>query len=99
MMTPVLVDKGDDPAQYQTAVCFHPGKEPFLILDRKDNGDCVYLDEHGCTIHDRAPFICRDFDCRQLFKQSDRAGRRLAVKRGEVDKRLFDRGRELLEEG
>lgn len=96
LMTPILPEKGDNPAHYQTAICLTPGKPPYLILDRNPNGDCVYLGQDGCTIHDRAPWTCRTFDCRQLFLNSDRAGRRLAVKRGEVDKRIFDRGRELL---
>jgi len=97
LMTPIRPDKGDDPAQYQTAICLQIGKDPFLILDRKDNGDCVYLGEHGCTIWDRAPVVCREFDCRNTYKNSDRAGRRLAIKRGTMSKEIFDRGRELLE--
>jgi len=96
MMTPIRVDRGDDPAAYRTAVCHTPGKAPYLILDRLPNGDCFYLGEHGCTIHDRAPYECRMYDCRRMFMQSDRAGRRLAVKRGEVDAGIFKRGRELL---
>jgi Fe-S-cluster containining protein len=94
MMTPILPD--DDAASYQTAMCYSPGKAPYLILDRRANGDCVYLGEAGCTIHGRAPRACQDYDCRKLFLNSDRAGRRLAIKRGEVDARIFKRGRELL---
>jgi uncharacterized protein len=37
------------------------------MLQHKPNGDCVYLDDYGCTIHDRAPQACRDFDCRKWF--------------------------------
>lgn len=96
LMTPILPDKGDDPAQYQTAMCHTPGKAPYMILDRHANGDCVYLGADGCTIWDRAPFVCRDFDCRNTFKNSDRAGRRLAIKNGDMSKEIFDRGRELL---
>jgi len=34
-------------------------------LRRLPNGDCVYLDRvSGCTIYDRRPQVCRDFDCR-----------------------------------
>lgn len=99
LMTPILPEKGDDPTQYQTATCHTPGKAPYLILDRKDNGDCFYLGENGCTIWDRAPFACREFDCRNTFKNSDRAGRRLAIKRGDMSKEIFERGRELIEAG
>jgi hypothetical protein len=35
-------------------------------LDRKQNGECVYLAPAGCGIHDRAPTVCRAFDCRVL---------------------------------
>jgi len=94
-MTPIRTDMGDDPSSYQTAMCLTTGKTPYMILDRKDNGDCVYLDAHGCTIWDRAPYECRKYDCRRIFKYSDRAGRKLAVKRGLMPKAIFDRGREL----
>lgn len=98
-MVPVQPEKGDDPSSYQTATCLTPGKAPYLILDRHANGNCVYLGENGCTIHDRAPFACREFDCREMFKNSDRVGRRIAIKQDSANKALFDRGRELIETG
>lgn len=98
-MVPLHPERGDNPAEYDTAMCYTPGKEPYLILNRKDNGDCVYLDANGCTIHDRAPWVCRTFDCRELFKASDRIGRRRAIKNRDVTKEIFDRGRELLNVG
>ena len=97
-MTPLRPEMGDDPSQYQTAMCHTPGKAPYLILDRHANGDCVYLGPHGCTIWDNAPVVCREFDCRNTFKNSDRVGRKLAIKRGDMSKEIFDRGRELLKE-
>ena len=30
---------------------------------------CVYLGDAGCTIHERAPYVCRKFDCRVRFLQ------------------------------
>lgn len=97
LMTPILPEKGDNPKDYQTAICISPGKAPYMILDRRDNGDCIYLGHDGCTIHDHAPWTCRTFDCRDLFRNSDRPGRKLAVKRGEVAPGIFERGRELIE--
>lgn len=97
MMTPLRPEMGDDVSSYQTATCYHPGKPPMLILDRLPNGDCFYLGAGGCTIHDRAPYECRKYDCRQMFLNSDRPGRKLAVKEGRVPKGIFERGRELLE--
>jgi hypothetical protein len=65
-------------------------------LKRRPNGDCIYLTANGCSIHGRAPHVCQRFDCRELFRKSDRAGRREAVKSGKLPKALFDKGREML---
>jgi hypothetical protein len=54
--------------------------ETFHMLKHKDNGDCFYLDKNGCTIHDRAPSVCRQFDCRQYFLSMTRAARRAMEK-------------------
>ena len=37
-----------------------------LMLDHKDNGDCVYLGDAGCMIHDHKPRMCREMDCRNI---------------------------------
>jgi len=39
-------------------------------LDRKDNGECIYLTDDGCSIHGSQPGICKRFDCRELFKST-----------------------------
>jgi Fe-S-cluster containining protein len=50
----------DDPAQYRTTE-----SRGALVLDRRADGACWYLDENDrCTIHDRAPMMCRTYDCR-----------------------------------
>jgi len=55
---------GDDETDYITEE--YRGKR---VLAHKENGDCVYLDRKtGCTIHDRAPVRCKQFDCRDLLK-------------------------------
>lgn len=38
------------------------------MLAHKANGECVYLGKKGCTIHDRAPIVCKAFDCRRWLK-------------------------------
>ena len=91
----------DEYAQYQWGWCMRTGQDgkqhPIgRVLNRKPNGDCIYLNEYGCSIHDRAPKVCREFDCRTLFLQSDRNGRRLAIKNGEIKRELFDKGREMV---
>jgi hypothetical protein len=36
-----------------------------IILRRRANGHCVYLNKNGCSIeHSKKPAICRSFDCR-----------------------------------
>lgn len=79
-------EDGDNPAEYLTQRVLHPlTGRPGLALKQKPNGDCMYLGISGCTIHDRAPAICREFDCR-LFVASfgGRPGIRRAIKAGWV---------------
>jgi hypothetical protein len=84
--------------QYQWAwVRTRAGEILGRALQRKPNGDCVYLGDRGCTIHDRAPHVCKRFDCRELFLKSDRVGRRRAIKSGKLPKALFEKGREMAE--
>lgn len=33
----------------------------------KVNGDCIYVTDKGCSIHTRAPRVCRHYDCRGHF--------------------------------
>ena len=56
----------DDPSQYETEPHDrYPGQ---LMLAHKANGDCVYLGESGCAIHDRSPLMCREMDCRNVAR-------------------------------
>lgn len=55
-------------------------------LDQTEEGHCVYLGEHGCTIHAtqprdleaklpaQPPRICRDFDCRSIILKFNNRG-------------------------
>jgi len=83
-------------ASYEWGWVHHAGQTR-RALKRKPNGDCVYLGDSGCTIHEKAPKICREFDCRWLYRNSNRAGRREAAKAGTVSKPIWERGRELVE--
>ena len=67
------------------------------VLDHKPNGDCVYLGATGCTIHDRAPVVCREFDCRLVFKALTRNQRREWVKNGAIKQSVFDAARKRLD--
>jgi hypothetical protein len=59
-------EHGDDVEAYRTVPTLMADGGPRLMLARKEDGGCVYLGEAGCTIHDRAPWVCRRFDCRKL---------------------------------
>jgi len=83
---------GDDPETYKCHGELVGGRIIFF-LDRKFNGECVYLDEHGCTIHDRAPAVCKEFDCRLFFRATSRPERRRLIKEGLVTKAVFEAGR------
>lgn len=64
----LMPEHGDDPTQYVTEPSRHPlsGVEGVMIA-HKENGDCYYLGETGCTIYDKRPACCRAYDCRKNF--------------------------------
>lgn len=77
----------DDPAQYQTVPHEHfPGE---LMLDHKENGECVYLENSGCGIHGSAPTMCQEMDCRNLAKSIKKRD----LKRYNLPVRVWNRGR------
>lgn len=89
---------GDVIASYDAERTIHPlSGRPAWQLKKKPNGECVYLGEDGCTIHTRAPAICREFDCRRLYLKFSRAERKLLVRTGMFSKDVFDAGRERLD--
>ena len=61
------LENGDDPKKYLVEEARTGAGEKAWLLKHKSNGDCIYLGEIGCTIHDRAPWACRTFDCRRWF--------------------------------
>ena len=93
----VVLIPEDDAESYVTAQWYRDGisKPPIVILDREPNGNCHYLGEHGCTIWDRAPHACRQFDCREYFQSHSRNERRDLMRRDCATGPLFERGREL----
>jgi Fe-S-cluster containining protein len=77
-------EDGDDITAYETE----------RMLKRTAENNCIYLGPEGCTIHDRAPVICREFDCRRMFKMLSRKERRRAIKIGFMDQEVLAAGRE-----
>lgn len=96
-MIPLMPEDGD-PANWKTQTREVPldgEMVRFHYLAHNDDGSCVYLNEArtGCTIHKSQPRICQQFSCVEAFKFYPRNKRREYIKRGLVDKRVFDEGR------
>jgi Fe-S-cluster containining protein len=65
---------------------------PVAVLKCARNGECVYVGRDGCTIQDRAPTVCRAFDCRDLYRSKTSAERRAIVNSGVASKEIFSAG-------
>jgi Fe-S-cluster containining protein len=64
----------------------------YAVLDRKDNGECVYLTEHGCSIHGAQPAICRRFDCRELVQMTPPDVRAARVRDNPTLQQVYEAG-------
>jgi Fe-S-cluster containining protein len=89
-------ERGDRIADYQTRT-IPSAHGPLTILQQKPNGDCVYLGEQGCTIHERAPALCRRFDCRAYFLAQPRQARRAIERANRHKLAIFEAARERLD--
>lgn len=61
----VFLGPRDDPKAYRWHV-----EHGYAVLDRQADGSCVYLSANGCSIHDKAPSICKRMDCRVLYMKT-----------------------------
>ncbi len=92
-------ESGDDVSSYQTRQIRSPLTGlPVFMLEHKADHSCVYLGPDGCTIHDRAPTVCREFDCRRMVAMFPRAMRRRLVKEGRMDGNVLKMGQKLIKE-
>jgi uncharacterized protein len=73
----------DDPSQYDTVV------DGDRLVLRRVNGNCVYLGAEGCTIHGRAPALCKAFDCRLYFQMKSRQVRRAMTRQNPRSGEIF----------
>lgn len=87
----VLPEKGDRIEDYETF-----DMESRKVLKFQENGDCWYLGKDGCTIHGRAPFMCRIFDCREQHRMYTRAQREDLVKKGMLNADILRHGAGLI---
>lgn len=94
-------EQGDNPADYQTVPHFIPelAAQGVLMLAHKADKSCVYLGAGGCTIHGKAPLLCREFDCREFVRRLGRTKARQLVKKGVLSAGPVRRGLELIVKG
>ena len=93
----VRLEPEDRAADYLTEP--HPYIPGARMIAHKPNGECVYLTDTGCGIHDRAPSLCRSADCRLLAASMDFDTARNLHLKGRLDLRIWDKGKRLLETG
>ena len=84
-MVPLRPEYGDKVETYEHEIVQNPatgaiGPVLKVNVDAEGKGTCVYLGEKGCTIWERAPAVCKAFDCRILFASLNREERRGSVK-------------------
>jgi hypothetical protein len=80
---------------YQTEP--HPYIPGALMIAHKPNGDCIYLDEKCCSIHDHAPSLCRSADCRSIALRLSFEKAMELHHIGRLDIRVWDQGQKLLD--
>lgn len=86
---------GDVIGLYETAPIKNPiTGESAVRLKHKENGDCFYLTDSGCSIWQRRPHVCRTFDCRMAFLRFSRPTRKRMLKAGVLDQETIDAGRD-----
>jgi hypothetical protein len=94
-LIPLMPERGDAIWTYEHEVIVTLAG-PAAVLQRAHSGECIYLGQDGCTIHDRAPAVCRAFDCRDLFRTKARAERDAMVNSGVASREIFSAGRKRL---
>lgn len=63
-LTPYLTPAEFESGQYiYTFLTASDGVTPTIAIPRTEDG-CIYLKDKKCTIYDRRPLACRQFDCR-----------------------------------
>lgn len=92
-MLPVpLRPEHDDVSAYDHTMVERNGQQ-VAFLRKHEGGACVYLNDNGCSIWERAPFACRYFDCRTYFHLAHSG-----LKPNNNEQSILARGRELMEQ-
>ena len=91
-------ERGDEVESYRHQVVRdqETGNPIFLLAtcsSPQANSQCVYLGPSGCTIYDRRPFLCRNFDCREHYLILPKQDRDNLVRLGLSSRAVFNAGR------
>lgn len=84
----ILLGKGDDLLRLKWHL-----EDGVPVVDRKDDGQCIYLGKSGCSIHKNAPNICKRFDCRVLFLTTPKAQRRIRIEQNPTMRAVYEAGK------
>jgi hypothetical protein len=97
---PIALKPGvDNPKLYKTVKGVGPDAGVTLLKMDKA-GNCYALGKRGCQIHDRAPAMCKDFDCRRFVLNHIRTNPQDQGRRWKSEKTagILRRGIELLKQ-
>lgn len=89
-------EEGDDLSTYEWDLVWRSDKKEWShALKRGEKGECIYLKENRCSIYERRPATCRQFDCRNYYRGEDanRQLRQKAVKAMPGIREVFDAAR------
>ena len=83
-----------EPAAIGPLARFQPPEDSRWRL-RQVDGRCVYATAAGCSIHGRAPAVCREFDCRRAVRAMPARSLARLVAIGVYSAEVVARGRAL----
>jgi Fe-S-cluster containining protein len=74
----------------------YSGERTTRVLRHRENGDCVFLGEHGCMIYAHRPVMCRTFSCVKFVQKAlagmSKSKLRRRFKAGEFDHDIWTAG-------
>jgi len=95
----VRPDCGDNLADYETGIYVDtsaPNAPAMVTLLQKPDGACYALKGGRCSIWNKRPYICRQFDCRKIFAMHTKEQRRDLVNKKYFHKAVIDAGKKRL---
>ncbi len=52
---------------------------PFVVLKHKEDGKCVFLGNHGCSLYESRPSCCRNYPLARVIDDDDNSDKRLTI--------------------